>query len=167
MFNRLRVRNHLYLQTSLIDPTWSLKYSLEIKCTLESPQIKHDNFNYVNGLLPLCTEPSLCSVESTTGSSPWGPNRSIEITDQHAASSSPCCTEDRSGRQSVPKGWGWWFRRRRGELRRGDSRWGGDTFSPAQQRDWWAPWGGGTLRWQEPMGWRRIPESPIHKCTIP
>lgn len=28
------------------------------------------HFYYVNGLLPPCTAPSLCSVESTTGSSP-------------------------------------------------------------------------------------------------
>lgn len=95
----------------------------------------HNNFYYVKGILPLCTAPSLlASVESTTGSSPWGPNSSTEICTPHpppstphpgrllfTASHKPCPPDG-----AAERGWVLWSRpvRLRGEQRKGDPQWG-------------------------------------------
>lgn len=129
-FNRLRIRIHLHLQMPLTNT--SSEYKAVWTRVRKSADKTHNIIHYVNGILPLCAAPSLCSVESTTGSSPWGPNSSTEISPRllHVTATHKTCLAEKGYREAGYDG---------------EVRPGAGEPSPGTAADWWlsfaAAWG--------------------------
>lgn len=137
----------------------------------QSAQAAHktqNNMYYVKRILPLCAAPSLCSVESTTGSSPSGANSSTETPLPSPCPSPHCCTDNISDQQKAAYTAGITVKSAGGERveERGTRALCGSGSGGLMA----LPRGGlrgGTLQRHGPMRWRTIPGSPIHKCSIP